>query len=85
MKPAVKILLALAAAAVLLVAAGMVKFNLLRGDTYLAGSAVTAAELQGSWVSPVAGQPGQEEGFELRAGGAAALVNLRFSVHDILV
>lgn len=76
MKITVKVLLGLGLVAALILAVGVVKFNLLNDDIYIAGSAVTAADLEGSWVSPVAGQPGQEEGFELRPGGAAASVNM---------
>ncbi|MDD5209269.1 MAG: lipocalin family protein [Elusimicrobiales bacterium] len=76
MKPVAKILLAAGLLAALVIAAGVAKFDLLNDDINIAGPAVTAAELEGSWVGPVAGQPGREEGFELRPGGAAASINM---------
>jgi hypothetical protein len=76
MKLALKILVVPGIAAALLLAAGVVKFNLFDDDIFLAGAEVTAGHLVGAWVRPVDGQPGQEEGFELRQNGEAASVNM---------
>ena len=74
-----RILLSIVSLFILIVFAGLFKFNVLQDDIYYETSAISAEDKAlfiGSWVEPIPGNPNAVQGFTLNEDGTARSINM---------